>query len=469
MIFSQSSEANLFQGVMQTPMRAIRVGLAAGVALVFTSLTPVFATTIEQSIEAAIGQSQKLESERQKYIATRQSLGLATASNDLQGTITLSGSNTNTDRNNNNTSNSRTTGTISLSKQIYDSGETEASLKAANNSILSAEANFVTVEQQLIFDVISAHLAVLTSYEEFDIQKKNQTRLQAHTQAARIRLENGSSTPTRVAEAEARLARAQSDLIEAEAALASAKDTFTSLTGLPAKNLKRPQMPTGLPTSLSDAEQKARVQHPAITAAELAVKAAANEFDVLKRSVLPKVKLSLSYAQTREETSSNDKNELSSSIELRTPFLVTNAVKAKDRELAAKSKQMKFKRDDVVRTTMLNVRTAYRSYRASVAQQKAVSLEYDAAKLVDEGTASEVEFGIKTFLDQLDSEKALLDASLRVLTTEQSVQRSAYQLLLAMGELTTQRLSLELNFLPLDLISDPESRYTLPVPIARGE
>ena len=45
---------------------------------------PVFATTIEQSIEAAIGQSQKLEAERQKYISIRQSLGLATASNDLQ-------------------------------------------------------------------------------------------------------------------------------------------------------------------------------------------------------------------------------------------------------------------------------------------------------------------------------------------------------------------------------------------------
>ena len=76
---------------------------------------------------------------------------------------------------------------------------------------------------------------------------------------------------------------------------------------------------------------------------------------------------------------------------------------------------------------------------------------------------------MKTFLDQLDSEKALLDASLRVLTTDQAVRCSAYQLLLAMGELTTERLALELNFLPLDLISDPESRYTLPVPITRGE
>ena len=430
---------------------------------------PVFATTIEQSIEAAIGQSQKLEAERQKYISIRQSLGLATASNDLQANLVIKGSNTSTDRNNSTTSATRTTATISLSKQIYDSGETEASLASARNSISSAEANFSSVEQQLIFEVISAHLSVITSTEQFDIQKTNAKRLQAHTQAARIRLENGSSTPTRVAEAEARLARAQSDLIEAEASLASAKDEFNSLTGLPAENLSRPNMPVNLPESLSDAEKKARIQHPSIIAAELAVKAASNEFEVLKRSVLPKVKLSLSYAQTKEDTSSNDKNELSSSVELRTPFLVTNAVKAKDKELAAKSKQMKFRRDDAVRTTALGVRTAYRSYRASIAQQKAVKLEYQAAKLVDEGTASEVEFGMKTFLDQLDSEKALLDASLRVLTTDQAVQRSAYQLLLAMGELTTERLALELNFLPLDLISDPESRYTLPVPITRGE
>ena len=76
-------------------------------------------------------------------------------------------------------------------------------------------------------------------------------------------------------------------------------------------------MPVNLPESLSDAEKKARIQHPSIIAAELAVKAASNEFEVLKRSVLPKVKLSLSYAQTKEDTSSNDKNELSSSVELR--------------------------------------------------------------------------------------------------------------------------------------------------------
>ena len=61
---------------------------------------PVFATTIEQSIEAAIGQSQKLEAERQKYISIRQSLGLATASNDLQANLVIKGSNTSTDRNN---------------------------------------------------------------------------------------------------------------------------------------------------------------------------------------------------------------------------------------------------------------------------------------------------------------------------------------------------------------------------------
>jgi len=463
MKISKLNGASPLYGLAKAAISGLAITLAMAVS------QPVFATTIEQSIEAAIGQSQALESERQKYISIRQSLGLATAGNDLQTSLSLKGSNTSTDRNNSNTSSSRSTATVSLSKQIYDSGETDARIASARNSIASAEANFASIEQQLIFEVISAHLAVITSAEQFDIQKTNEKRLLAHTQAARIRLENGSSTPTRVAEAEARLARAQSDLIDAEATLESAKDKFTSLTGLPAENLSRPNMPVNLPESLTDAEQKARLQHPSIIASELAVKAASNEFDVLKRSVLPKVKLSLSYAQIKEDTSSNDKNELSSSIELSTPFLVTNSVKAKDKELAAKSKQAKFKRDDVVRTTTLGVRTAFRSYRAAIAQQKAVTLEYQAASLVDQGTASEVEFGMKTFLDQLDSEKALLDASLRVLTTEQAVQRSAYQLLLAMGELTTQRLALELNFLPLDLISDPESRYTLPVPITRGE
>ena len=80
--------------------------------------------------------------------------------------------------------------------------------------------------------MISAHLDVLSAQKAFDIRDANERRLFAHTEAARIRLEAGTSTPTRLAEAKARLARAQSDKILAKSELQSAVEAYQSLTGL---------------------------------------------------------------------------------------------------------------------------------------------------------------------------------------------------------------------------------------------
>lgn len=427
------------------------------------------ATTIEQSIQAALSQSSSLEAQRQDYLKTRQSIEIARGNNNLTGNFSLTGADIHEEKTSSSSHDQRITGSISLSKQIYDFGEVDARVASAHDSVRAAAARYAGAEQRLVFDVISAHLKVITQKQTLEIRKNNVERLEAHTQAARIRLENGSSTPTRVADAEARLARAQSDLIQAETDLISAQDAYLSLTTLPAENLQRPELPSGLPAGLGEAESRALVQHPSILSADLAIKAATHEFDVLRKSILPKVKLGLTYSQMDQQGSVADKDTITTSIELKTPFLVTDSVKAKDREIAAKTKQARFNRDDALRVAGLNVRKAFRDYRASLAQRKAVAAEYAAAKLLNEGTKSEVEFGLKTILDQLDSEQTLSDVNLRISRTEEIVLTSAFSLMLAMGELSAENMMLDTNLQPLDLISDPQSRYTFPVPIAVSE
>lgn len=442
-------------------MVALLVGLPAQ-----GLVSSAYATSIEQSVQAALGQSPALEAQRLDYVKTRQAIDIARGNNDLTGNFSLTGADINEERPARSSHDQRITGTVSLSKQLYDFGEVDARVASAEDSLRASQARYDAAEQRLIFDVISAHLQVITAEQTLKIRKNNVERLKAHTQAARIRLENGSSTPTRVADAEARLARAQSDLIQAETDLISAQDAYLSLTALPANGLTRPQMPSGLPEALGDAEERALTQHPSIRSADLSVQAAQHEFEVLRKSILPKIKLGLSYSQQNQQGTAADKDTFTTSIELKTPFLVTDAVKAKDREIAAKTKQAKFNRDDTRRIVGLNVRKAFRDYRAARAQRKAVALEYEAAKLLNEGTGSEVEFGLKTFLDQLDTEQTLSDVDLRQFRTEQSVLTSAFSLLLNMGELSAENLALDTNLPPLDLISDPQSRYTLPVPIA---
>ena len=63
--------------------------------------------------------------------------------------------------------------------------------------------------------------------------------MEAHVDAAKVRVQAGAATPTRLAEAEARLARAESTLI-ARTALRNAEDEFHSITGNEATKLAVP-------------------------------------------------------------------------------------------------------------------------------------------------------------------------------------------------------------------------------------
>lgn len=85
-------------------------------------LAPV---SIEQSLSAGLSLSNTLAASRQAFVVARQAIGTATASNDLTGNLSLSGSDIRTD--------SKTVsggfvrdesrvGSITLNKRVYDSG-----------------------------------------------------------------------------------------------------------------------------------------------------------------------------------------------------------------------------------------------------------------------------------------------------------------------------------------------------------
>ena len=233
------------------------------------------AVTIEDSLTAGLSLSNSLAASRQAFIVARQASGTATAANDLTGRLSFSGSDIRTDtkvRTGGFVRDESRVGSITLNKRVYDSGESETRLRVADLDLNRARAQHHLAEQNVIFDIISAHLSVLTAQKAFAIRDANMRRLTAHTEAARIRLDAGTSTPTRLAEAEARLARAQSDKIVAEAALQTALEAYQSLTGLEAQSLRGFDGPAVLPQSMTDAEAQANAEHPSVIAAVLGEK-----------------------------------------------------------------------------------------------------------------------------------------------------------------------------------------------------
>ena len=432
-------------------------------------LVEIVPVTIEDSLSAGLGLSNSLAASRQAFIIARQASGTATAANDLTGSLSLSGSDIRTDtkvRAGGFVRDESRVGSITLNKRVYDSGESETRLRAAELDLNRARAHYQLAEQNVIFDIISAHLSVLTAQKAFAIQDANMKRLQAHTQAARIRLDAGTSTPTRLAEAEARLARAQSDKIVTEAALQTALEAYQSLTGLDAQSLRGFDGPAVLPQSMADAEEQANAEHPSVIAAVLGEKSSDLQFRILKQSVLPKVDFSVSANQTDRKGIDMDKSEVTTKLELSTPFLVTEGTRSAARSRLASHARAKLDTAESRRVVRLAARRAFRDYQASVARLQAVETELVAAKLVAEGTATEVEFGLKTFLDQLDAEQDLSDVELRRVQARQSFVLNGYEVLRTTGQLSVTLFTLAEEPPLLDSLSDPSSRYPYILPFA---
>ena len=442
----------------------------------------------EDSLRAGLMASEVLEAERQAFVVARQAIATSNAKNNLTGNFALSGSHLQTDEKDSAggfTSSNKSVGAVTLKKQLYDFGEADSRMEAARYGMDSARASYMGAEQQVILDILSAHLKVITAQKAFDIRTANRERLDAQTQAENIKLDAGTSTPTRLAEAEARLARAVSDQILAEAELISAQEAYNSLTHNSLANNSLANSSLGnsslgnnssdslgnfrllplnldkvtLPASLQDAEQMAIREHPSILAGLALEKQAAMEFQILKTSLLPKVNLSLSAVQNDQKGTSMDKDEVTTKLEFSTPFLVTEGSRAADRRAMAGLNQMRAQLAETRRVVGLAARKAYRDYQAAQGQLGSVEAEIRAARLVASGTASEVEYGLKTFLDLLDAEQLLSDTELRLVQTQEAIVLNGYRLLQATGQLSVE-MFLPADILPaLDSINDPASRY----------
>jgi outer membrane protein len=437
----------------------------------------------EDSLRAGLMASEVLEAERQAFVVARQAIATSKAKNNLTGNFALSGSHLQTDEKDSAggfTSSNKRVGAVTLKKQLYDFGEADSRMEAARYGMDSARASYMGAEQQVILDILSAHLKVITAQKAFDIRTANRERLDAQTQAENIKLDAGTSTPTRLAEAEARLARAVSDQILAEAELISAQEAYNSLThnSLANSSLANSSLANNssdslgnfrllplnlekvtLPASLQDAEQMAIREHPSILAGLALEKQAAMEFQILKTSLLPKVNLSLSAVQNDQKGTSMDKDEVTTKLEFSTPFLVTEGSRAADRRAMAGLNQMRAQLAETRRVVGLAARKAYRDYQAAQGQLGSVEAEIRAARLVASGTASEVEYGLKTFLDLLDAEQLLSDTELRLVQTQEAIVLNGYRLLQATGQLSVE-MFLPADILPaLDSINDPASRY----------
>ena len=427
------------------------------------------AETLNDALRASLQNSSEIAAARQGWLAARENIETKTSTSDLKATLSVTGNQTHTDTPSSNgyKQSEYGSGKITVAKNLYDGGQATANMKLAEIQLEQATANYLATEQNVILNSIEAYLNVLKSRRNVNLNETNLKRLQAHVNAARIRVEAGAATPTRLAEAEARHARAKSNALVAATDLQNAEDAYQSLTGLRAGDLKLPATPENLPEQIGDAEKIAGLRHPHVRAALAAERAADQAFHTLKAGVSPTLSLSLSATSKDATGSTSDSDVLAGSLVFSTPILSTNATRAKARNIAASHQQTKFARAEAVRAAEVRARAAFRLQETAVTNLDAVQRELKASKLIAAGIASEAQFGQKTTLDLLDAEQDVNDAELRLVTAAHNLRLAAFRLQGAIGDLTAESLGLGDVLGTLEDMPMPNDPFSTAFPFSR--
>ncbi len=343
---------------------------------------------------------------------------------------------------------------LNVSVPIYSGGAVRNSVRAAETRVDAGQASLRGSEAQLFTDAVTSYVDVLRFEAIVRLNQQNVHVLEVNLQATRDRFEVGDLTRTDVAQSEARLALAQSQLRTAEAGLIGARETYIRVIGAPPGVLAQPPALPNLPADVQDAEQAALANNPNLEAAQKQSDATAFDVRAARATRSPQVALTASSAYYNYLGSLSDQLHAANGINSNG---IANSVGAQvtlpifqGGRPAAQVRQAQALRAAAMETVTLTergvlaqVRSAYANYQSSLRVIESSRVAVDANKLSLEGVRAENSVGTRTILDILNAEQELLNSQVNYVTAERDAYVAGFQLLAAMGRAEARDLNLD--------------------------
>jgi len=435
------------------PARKRIAGLLVGVAL----SEPAAATTLQQAFVQTYESSPALAAARAQLRATDEGVPIAKSESRLQaaGTVGLA-QNTNGITHIDNGSRSLTA-QLNLSYPVFQGGRVRNAINAAESRVVAGRADLRTTEGNIFVQVVSAYMDVIRDASIVELNRKNVDVLNTNLKASRDRFQVGDLTRTDVAQSEARLSLARSQLINAQGNLTSSRENYRRVVGSWPENLSPPPALPKLPAEPDQAVAVSLENSPAIQAAGAATKAAGFDVRAARGERLPTVSLVggpnyNNYLGTAnrviglpEGTPGLDQTRTSNTfgVQMRLPLYQGGLAGARVRQAQAAQSVALEQGIDVERQVIANTRAAFAAFQAAaaaiVANQQAVS----ANELALEGVRAENRVGTRTVLDVLNAEQELLNSQVNLVSAQHDQYVAGFALLNAMGNAEARNLGLD--------------------------
>ena len=434
-------------------MGAISFALAAGFSI------PAFGQTLPEALAASYRNSSILESSRALLRVSDESVSQAVAV--LRPVINLvatsQGRFADSSSSQGMSGRDSLTGTLRLTMDLLlsDGGSQKLAIKAAEEGVLAARQTLVETEQNVLLGAVRAYYDVLRYSRLLTLERNNLRLISTELDAARNRFRLGAITRTDVSAVEARLAAARSAVALRDGELSIARETYRLEVGEYPGSLEFSPLIVELPSSLEEATETARRNHPSIIRAQHT--AAAADFNVQRSETVlnPRVSLGGSVALDRDLERWSGSGSTTSTISLTAnmPLYSGGANMALLRQGFAVSQQARFDLLQAVRSAEQGVASAWARFEIASASITARREQVESAQIAYNGMREEAALGLRSTLDVLDTEQRLLSARTDLITAETDRDVSVYALVASMGRLTAAGLGLEVD------LYDPQVNY----------
>lgn len=344
---------------------------------------------------------------------------------------------------------------VTVSQTLFNGMKTSNSVRQSEFLVLAAREQLRSTEQVVLLDAATAYMNVLRDYAIFDLRRRNVDVLDEQLRATRDRFNVGEVTRTDVAQAEARVAGAQSQMALAEANLKSSRGIFRQRVGVdPVKLAPGRPIDRKLAKSLNAAVQASQVEHPDVQATMFNADAAEMAVKIAEAALSPTVSVDGNVTQRWETTPSTIEGYSASVVgRLSVPFYQGGGEYSAIRQAKETLGQRRIEIDvarDRVRSAVIQ---SWGLLEAAKAQIEAAQAQVKAAETALNGVREEARVGQRTTLDVLNAQQELLDARVSLVTAQRDRVVASYTLLSASGRLNSDELGLKVS------VYDPKVHY----------
>jgi TolC family type I secretion outer membrane protein len=342
---------------------------------------------------------------------------------------------------------------LNLTQPIYRGGRTVAQRDQAENLVSAGRAQLTNVEQQILLQAVTAYVDVLRDLRVLDLTKNNEEVIGEQLKATRERFDVGEVTKTDVSQAEARLARAVADRIQAQGNLTSSRAIYRQVIGVAPGKLDVPDLPGGLPTG--EEETIALSENaPVVTESVFLERASRDGTDVVFGELLPTISL-IGQVGADDEVTQENRSTTTAGIfaQVVIPLYQAGGVESRVRESKQLTAQRRQELDEARRQATQDATTAWQALETALAQIESFTAEVKSTQVALDGVRQEQQVGLRTVLDVLDAQQEVLNSQVSLVVARRDSIVAAYQTLGAVGTLTAAHLEL-----PVELY-DPEKHY----------